>query len=94
MSCCACECEDGKDSDNITREVNPTQALQFVQAGKSIQHPLKAAVRSINADAFAADLQVSFRFSHWGRVIASKAVQLPPNPWKRCFRPLIFPMIM
>ncbi|OEH80131.1 T-cell activation protein phosphatase [Cyclospora cayetanensis] len=55
MNCCSGECDDGKDSDNITREPNPQQVLQFVQSGKSIQHPLKAANTSTNADAFAAD---------------------------------------
>ncbi|CDJ56880.1 T-cell activation protein phosphatase 2C, putative [Eimeria maxima] len=40
------------------RETPPLQPLQFVVAGKSIQHPQKAALKSTNADAFAADQNV------------------------------------
>lgn len=59
MRCCTCEC-DGKESETIAFE-EPTgtaQTLQFIQSGKSIQHPLKAALRSTNADAFAANSHV------------------------------------
>ena len=59
MSCCACEDEERKDSENISREASSTQPLRFVLAGRSIQHPQKAAIRSTNADAFAANHNVS-----------------------------------
>lgn len=56
MSWCACECVDGKETENIAHvEGNHRHRLQFVQAGKSVQHPLKSALSSTNADAFAAD---------------------------------------
>ncbi|KAL8426334.1 hypothetical protein ACSSS7_008163 [Eimeria intestinalis] len=61
MSCCTCQYVDLKESETIGLD-DPHSAstgrLQFVQAGKSIQHPLKAALRSTNADAFAGDLHV------------------------------------
>ncbi|KAL8451662.1 hypothetical protein Emed_001824 [Eimeria media] len=61
MSCCTCQYVDLKESETIGLDDSQTATtgrLQFVQAGKSIQHPLKAALRSTNADAFAGDLHV------------------------------------
>ncbi|KAL8433935.1 hypothetical protein Efla_001837 [Eimeria flavescens] len=69
MSCCACDFVDlAKEAETLARG-DPSSSsssssssgdssgcrLQFVQAGKSVQHPLKAALRSTNADAFAGD---------------------------------------
>lgn len=59
MNCCACDCADSKDTDSVAPEENLGCRLQFMQAGKSIQHPLKAVLNITNADAFAADLHVS-----------------------------------
>lgn len=64
MSCCACECGEGREADSfVMRETPPVQPLQFVVAGRSIQHPEKAALKSTNADAFAADQNVGPRVS-------------------------------
>ena len=61
MSCCACDWDDARESDRAAGEPVLGQQLQFVLAGKSIQHPVKEAMRATNADAFAADLHVSLR---------------------------------
>ncbi|KAL8275237.1 hypothetical protein Esti_000821 [Eimeria stiedai] len=61
MSCCTCQYVDLKESETTGLDDSQSVSsgrLQFVQAGKSIQHPLKAALRSTNADAFAGDLHV------------------------------------
>ncbi|CDJ43858.1 hypothetical protein ETH_00006335, partial [Eimeria tenella] len=56
MSCCTCECAESREADTlVAREQQPAQPLQFLVAGKSIQHPQKALSRSINGDAFAMD---------------------------------------
>ncbi|CDJ53639.1 T-cell activation protein phosphatase 2C, putative [Eimeria brunetti] len=59
MNCWACECGEGREADSfVMRETSPAQPLQFVVAGRSIQHPQKAALKCTNADAFAADQNV------------------------------------
>lgn len=62
MSCCACERDDGKETDNTFMDSSGEQPLQFTAYGKSIQHPVKAAMRTTNADAFANDLHVRVLF--------------------------------